>query len=209
MAWTIDSKKNHQIGRARRLEVVRTLARYCVSFEPETEIPQSHLLGPAHRRPTPYIYSDQEVTLLLDMATDTRPKQGLRPMTMHYLLGLLAATGLRISEALQLNRDDVDLHQTVVFTGIIILEKMNVFNYRSLSGPISKTTGFFSNKWVLFAVVITIGLQVCAVYLPFLQRALHTTALGWREWALILAVAAPIYLLTESVKWIRWKIKEQ
>lgn len=99
--------------------------------------------------------------------------------------------------------------QTVAFTGIIILEKMNVFNYRSLSGPISKTTGFFSNKWVLLAVVITIGLQVCAVYLPFLQRALHTTALGWREWALILAVAAPIYLLTESIKWVRWKIKER
>ncbi len=97
------------------------------------------------------------------------------------------------------------LAQTVAFTAIIVLEKMNVFNYRSLSGPIAVTTGFFSNIWVLLAIAVTIGLQACAVYLPVLQRALHTTALGWREWGMIFAVAIPIYLLTEGYKWILWR----
>lgn len=114
VAWAIDSRKSHQIGRARRLEVVRALARYCVMFESETEIPLPHFLGPAHRRITPHIYTDREIAQLLDTANGLSPKQGLRPTTMHYLLGLLAATGLRISEALQLNRNDIDLHQEVL-----------------------------------------------------------------------------------------------
>jgi integrase len=114
VAWAIDSPKSHQIGRARRLEVVRSLTKYCVIFESETEIPPPHFLGPAHRRVTPHIYTDREITQLLDMAHGLGPKQGLRPMTMHCLLGLLAATGLRISEALHLNQNDIDLHQELL-----------------------------------------------------------------------------------------------
>jgi Ca2+-transporting ATPase len=97
------------------------------------------------------------------------------------------------------------LAQTVAFTGIIILEKVNVFNFRSLSGPITLTTGWFSNKWLLLAVFLTIGLQVCAVYLPFLQEILHTTALGWKEWGLIFAVALPLFLISEAYKYFRVK----
>lgn len=114
VAWANDSDKSHQIGRARRLEVVRSLAKYCVIFEPETEIPPSRLLGPAHRRLTPHIYSDHEIASLLDMASQLQPKQGLRPATVYCLLGLLASTGLRISEALRLTRDDVDLHKGIL-----------------------------------------------------------------------------------------------
>ncbi len=118
VAWANSSQKSHQIGRARRLEVVRSLARYCAIFEPETEIPPLHFLGPAHRRLTPHIYNDREIAQLLDMADGLRPKQGLRPATMQCLLGLLASTGLRISEALRLSRNDVDLHQ-----GILLVRK--------------------------------------------------------------------------------------
>jgi len=95
------------------------------------------------------------------------------------------------------------LAQTVAFTGIIILEKMNVFNFRSLHEPITKV-GFFTNKWLLLAIAFTIGLQACAVYVPFLQNALHTTAMGWKDWGIIILVALPIFILTELYKWIRW-----
>ena len=111
VAWAADSQKSHQIGRARRLEVVRPLARYCAVFEPETEIPPSHFFGPAHRRLTPHIYSDREIEQLLEAVDGLQPQQELRPVTMHCLLALLVATGLRISEALRLDRDDVDLTQ--------------------------------------------------------------------------------------------------
>ena len=95
------------------------------------------------------------------------------------------------------------LAQTVAFTGIIVLEKMNVFNYRALRAPLS-IIGFFANPWVLLAWTFTIGLQVCAVYVPFMQRALHTVPLGWADWCLIFVVAVPIFVVTETYKWLRW-----
>ncbi len=57
--------------------------------------------------------------------------------------------------------------------------------------------------WLLLAWTVTVGLQVCAVYVPFLQQALHTVPLGWADWGLMLVVAAPIFLITETVKWYR------
>lgn len=95
------------------------------------------------------------------------------------------------------------LAQTVAFTGIIILEKTNVLNFRSLREPIT-TIGFFTNKWLLMAIVFTMALQACAVYVPFLQEALHTTAMGWEDWGIIFLVALPIFIFTEIYKWIRW-----
>lgn len=123
VAWANASRKSRQIGRARRLEVVRALAKYCVIFEPETEIPPAHLLGAAHRRRTPHIYSDHTIALLLEAANELQPKQGLRPRAMHCLLGLLASTGLRISEALRLNRNDIDLRQQVLWVRLTKFRK--------------------------------------------------------------------------------------
>jgi P-type Ca2+ transporter type 2C len=99
------------------------------------------------------------------------------------------------------------LAQTVAFTGIIVLEKMNVFNYRALRAPLS-TIGFFSNPWVLLAWTFTIGLQVCAVYVPFLQKALHTAPLGLADWGLIFMIALPIFVMAEAYKWLRrWRAR--
>jgi len=111
MAWIASSQRSNRIGYARRLGRVRNLAKYCVLFEPKTEIPPPHLFGPAHRRLAPYIYSDQEILQLLEAADRLPSEQGMRPATIRCLLGLLAATGLRVSEALRLTRDDVDLYQ--------------------------------------------------------------------------------------------------
>jgi Ca2+-transporting ATPase len=101
----------------------------------------------------------------------------------------------------------VALAQTVAFTGIIILEKMNVFNYRFFDTPIF-IGGFFSNKFLLMAWTLTVSLQVAAVYTPFLQRMLHTVPLGFNDWLLIFAIAAPIFVLVEIYKIIEWKISK-
>ncbi|MFQ5427650.1 MAG: cation-translocating P-type ATPase [Thermodesulfobacteriota bacterium] len=90
--------------------------------------------------------------------------------------------------------------ETVAFTGIILLEKMNVFNFRALREPLH-IIGFFSNPWIIGAWVVTVGLQVCAVYVPFLQNALHTVPLGLKDWGLMLLVAAPVLILSEGYKW--------
>jgi len=79
------------------------------------------------------------------------------------------------------------------------MEMINVFNFRGLHAPLS-AIGFFSNPWLLAAWVLTFGMQLCAVYLPFLQKALHTVALGWTDWGLIFAIALPVIILSETYK---------
>lgn len=95
--------------------------------------------------------------------------------------------------------------QTVAFTGLILLEKINVFNFRSFHQPLA-TIGFFTNPWLLLAWVGNFALQVCVVYVPFLQRAFHTVPLALADWVLILVVAAPVFLTTETVKWWRHRL---
>lgn len=97
-----------KLNRARRLEMIRGLAKYCILFEPETQIPPPGLLGPAHRRATPYIYTAEELSDLMLAAGRLNNGKGLRPKTIESLLGLLSATGLRISEALHLSCKDVN-----------------------------------------------------------------------------------------------------
>ncbi|GMR04120.1 MAG: calcium-transporting P-type ATPase, PMR1-type [Thermodesulfobacteriota bacterium] len=94
--------------------------------------------------------------------------------------------------------------RTVSFTGIILLEKMNVFNYRALFDPIY-VIGFLTNPWVLGAWTFTVALQVFAVYTPFMQNALHTVPLGGGDWLLMFMVAAPVFILAELVKWLNWR----
>ncbi len=104
--------------------------------------------------------------------------------------------------------EQVLLAQTVAFTGIIVLEKMNVFNFRAKLAPLY-VIGFFTNRWVLLAWVFTIGLQVCAVYVPFLQDALHTVPLGWSDWGLIFLVALPIFAVSEIYKVFLWRRQQK
>lgn len=114
LAWANASQRGSAVYRARRLEIVRGLAKYCVLFEPETEIPAPALLGPAHRRVTPHIYSEQEIKDLLATAGELAPHDGLRPVTMQCFMGLLASTGLRVCEALRLARKDVSFTDAVL-----------------------------------------------------------------------------------------------
>ena len=94
-----------------RLSYVRSFARYWSATEPRTEIPPLGLLPFRYQRSTPHIYCDNEIQQLLKAANNLPPLRGLRRWTYHCLFGLMAVTGLRISEAITLNREDVDLKQ--------------------------------------------------------------------------------------------------
>jgi integrase len=107
--WARSSKCDRQMTRARRVEVLRPFAKYRQQFDAATEIPPSRLLGSGHRRLVPHIYSETEIASLLDAASNLTPVNGLRPLTYRTLFGLVAATGLRISEARNLARGAVDL----------------------------------------------------------------------------------------------------
>jgi len=99
---------------ARRLEVVRCFARYLAATEPGTELPPRGLLGPAHRRTTPHLFTNTELAALVEAAGRLSPSGRLRPQTYATLIGLLACTGLRISEALHLTRSDTDLNRGIL-----------------------------------------------------------------------------------------------
>jgi integrase len=93
---------------------VRGFLRHLSVLDGVTEVPAPGLLGPAgHRRP-PHVYSDREISGLLQAAAGLAPPGGLRPHSYATLFGLIACTGLRISEALSLACGDVDLHRGVL-----------------------------------------------------------------------------------------------
>jgi integrase len=110
--WAALPKGPDGLYRARRLEVVRVFAKHLIVYEPKTEIPPRYLFGPAHRRPDPYVYSPKEILRL--MARAGRLQGPLRGRTCWTLIGLLACTGLRISEALHLQPEGVDLQEGVL-----------------------------------------------------------------------------------------------
>ena len=112
--WAGLPTKSSRLYRARRLEVVRCFARYLASRDPRTEVPPMGLLGAAHRRNTPHIYAPEEISQLTRAAAQLSPAGGLRPRTYATLLGLLACTGMRISEVLRLQREEVDLRQGIL-----------------------------------------------------------------------------------------------
>lgn len=88
---------------------LRHFIRYLQQFEPDTEIPEASLFGPEPGRVAPHIYRDDEIVDLLAAARTLGPAGSLRPFTYETLFGLMASTGLRVSEALHLRDADVDL----------------------------------------------------------------------------------------------------
>jgi integrase len=108
------SSSGRRIYHARRLDMVRRFARYMKLSDPETEIPLEGLLGPSYQRISPYIYSKKEVSALIGACRQLTPVNGIRPHSHATLFGLLACTGMRISEALRLSIDDFDQNQGVI-----------------------------------------------------------------------------------------------
>jgi integrase/recombinase XerD len=95
-------------AQAGRYSVVRGFASYRVGADPATEIPPCGLVRGRTRRARPYLYSDQEVCQLLEAARNLPSTYSLRPWTYSCLFGLLAVTGLRLGEALNLQCQDID-----------------------------------------------------------------------------------------------------
>lgn len=112
--WARASKKTTAITRTRRIVVVRGFAKYWHRFDSMTEIPPIGLFGPIGRRLTPHIYTEDEIVSMLSATSRLRPLKGLRPVTCYAVFGLLASTGLRLSEALNLARADVNLDSAVL-----------------------------------------------------------------------------------------------
>ena len=97
---------------AQRLSAVRGFSRYLQALDPRTTVAPMRLLSCGNQRRAPYLYSSEEAWSLMRAARELSPE--LRAETTETILGLLFASGLRIGEALGLERGDVDLSEGVL-----------------------------------------------------------------------------------------------
>jgi integrase/recombinase XerD len=105
IAWARQARSEPQ--RATRLKIVIRFARFSRTTDPRHELPPLDVFNPQRQRPIPYLFSDGEVQALMTHAAQLGPAGSLRPHVYRTLIGLLAATGLRISEALGLGFQDI------------------------------------------------------------------------------------------------------
>ena len=113
LKWAHGAIKPGPVTAARRLEVLRPFLKYCRQFDSSAPAIPAGLCGPGHRRIAPHIYTEAEVSALFDAARELKP-EGLRSLTYMTLFGLLASTGMRLSEAVHLKEADVNLKQPAV-----------------------------------------------------------------------------------------------
>lgn len=114
MRWAMEPRGVKANTWARRLSDVRRFLTYLHTIDPRTEVPDPALLRERRERRVPYLYSDQEIAGILHHASRLPSTRGLRGRTYATLFGLLTVTGLRIAEALALNRDDVNLQADLI-----------------------------------------------------------------------------------------------
>jgi integrase len=141
--WAHEAAAHSRLYQARRVEMARTFAKFEAAFEPDTQIPLRRVLGPAHQRIEPYLYTDQQVTKLLAAALRLQPVNGLRPRTYATLVGLIASTGIRVGEACRLQRGDFRFEQRT-------LRIRNTKFHKSRIVPIHETTAGALQGYVRF-----------------------------------------------------------
>jgi integrase len=111
VAWAI-LPGGHTGYHAHRMQTVRRFARYLHAADPEVQVPPTGLLTGRSRRATPYLYSDEQIAALIAAAETLGTAH--RTATFQTLIGLLTVTGMRLGEALSVDRDDLDCRHGVL-----------------------------------------------------------------------------------------------
>lgn len=114
LGWKANYGNAGQQSWSYRLSHVRTFAKWLQHFEQGTEVPPPGLIPAKRNRPKPYIYTDQHIEAIVTEAARIQSPSGLVAASYSTLFGLLAVTGLRISEALALDDCDVDTDSGLV-----------------------------------------------------------------------------------------------
>jgi len=94
--------------------MVRPFAQWLHGLDPRHEVPPPDLLPHCSRRQRPFIYSQDQIRRIVEAAAELPSQNGIRSLTYPILFGLIAVTGLRVSEALSLGVGDIDLRAGVI-----------------------------------------------------------------------------------------------
>ena len=99
---------------SRRFGTVRLFAQWLHGIDPRHDVPPQALIPSRYRRVRPHIYSEDDIRRVVEAAAELPSINGIRALTCSTLFGLIAVTGLRVSEALSLDVTDVDLESGVL-----------------------------------------------------------------------------------------------
>ena len=99
---------------SRRMETVRTFAKYICVFDTMAQIPPKGMFGKCYGRTVPYIFTKEEICILMKTSAGLYSPDGLRAKTIPTAIGLLWSTGMRPSEVCNLTDDDVDLNNVLI-----------------------------------------------------------------------------------------------
>lgn len=113
LAWAARPESASRDWWSRRLAAARLFAKYMINIDPATEVPPADLLPSPILRATPFIYSPADIAALMAAARNSTSVP-LIAATYTTLIGLLAVTGMRVGEAISLDRDDVGLDDGVI-----------------------------------------------------------------------------------------------
>jgi Ca2+-transporting ATPase len=135
-------------------------------------------------------------------------KRGLitrREIAAGFGIGGLIALQALIILTWALDRDyPIERLQTLIFTLVVFSEMFNAFNWRSDRYSIF-SLGLFTNRPLVYAVLITVILQLIVIYVPFFQNAFRTVPLSLFEWGVVLALASTTLISMELVKYFSGK----
>jgi len=184
----------------RRITAVRGFARYLSGIDPATQVPPLGLVPYRRRRGQIFLYSDADIAAIMT-AAKTTIAQPLRAATYHTLIGLLAAPGLRVGEAIKLDRDDIDWDQGVLhiretkfgksrlvpLAGTVMTALREYDVLRDHLMPVPKDPSFFVSltaKRLIYAsvqplfgtLVEAVGVGADAPHRPRLHELRHTFA---------------------------------
>jgi integrase/recombinase XerD len=123
IAWAQLPSDVQAIQWAHRLSAARAFAAYLKTVVPATEVPPMGVFAARQRRRTPYLWTAREVMGLIEETRTLRP--AIRAATYEALFGLLAVSGMRVGEAINLDRDDVDLN-----TGVLTIHEAKLDRVR-------------------------------------------------------------------------------
>src|SRR5262245_17412843 len=96
------------------------------------------------------------------------------------------------------NAADETYARTMAFTTLMMFQLFNVYNCRSSWR--SAFSGFLENRWLLVAVLFSLGTHLLVIYVPALQTAFHTVALSAADWLVAIGVSAVLLVIVEAAK---------
>jgi len=138
LKWARKPQQTDPAWWTERLSMLRGFAAYWKTVDPRTEVPSLHILLPQYKRPTPHIYTDQQIAEIL---AATRQLPSKDSYTYWTLFGLLMVTGMRVGEALALDNKDVDLNKGVITVRDTKLNKSRIL-------PLHTTTRRILQRYV-------------------------------------------------------------